>query len=109
MVINMKMYKTLAPVTIRDGLIKLTERQAARRAHLLGKEKPKGVYEVEKELFFKIGEEIGLKDVSKVHLPNLLDLEAQAKEDAKVKADAKKEAEAKAKAEKEAQAKEDAK
>lgn len=56
---------TSSPLRLNDGVVRLTDKQAAVRAHCLrphldGKGKPvKGCYEIVKEICFKVGETFG--------------------------------------------------
>jgi len=61
----MKMYRTTGPITINSGEIKLNERQAEARKHLLKPTETEGVFLAKGELCFKAGEVIGLPVVSK--------------------------------------------
>jgi hypothetical protein len=62
----MNKYRVNSPVTISDGLLKLSDDQFKRRAHALTKTDD-GVYAANKPVMFKVGEEFGHDgDLSKV-------------------------------------------
>jgi len=61
----MNMYRTLRTITVNSGEIKLDEKQAKKRRHLLIPTKKKTVFLPSGELCFKAGEVIGLSAASK--------------------------------------------
>ena len=101
----MKIYKVVAPVTISQGVMLLTDDQTRPRLHCLEKTSRKGTYAVLQKVTFKAGEVIGLEQVSKAHEPHLLGIEAVAEAEKAAEARLKAEEKAAKKAAKEAEEK----
>ena len=67
----MKDYKVLKIMTVNSGMIRLSDKQVKRRRFFLKPTARKGIFEPLDTLTFKVGEVIGLDNVSKVHAPYL--------------------------------------
>lgn len=81
----MNTYKANAPVRLVMGVLKLTEKQAARRAHVLREveDSEGGVYELIGETQFKAGEEFGYDGKVPKSVAALLDGDGEAAEPVK--------------------------
>lgn len=107
----MKFYRVATPagVQLHSGTVRLLERQAADRMHLISK-KNKNHYSIDKPIFFKMGEVFGYvgHELSRSQVDALTPVEAgeiaAAEADEQKEKKAKAEAEAKKKAEKEEKA-----
>ena len=72
----MKPYRTLAIIRLYTGIIGLTDDQAQRRINCLSKIKD-NVYEINREVVFKVGEVIGFEDIPKPYVKFLECLEPE--------------------------------
>lgn len=72
----MKPYRTLAIVRLFNGKIGLTDEQAKRRMSCLSKI-DENIYEINREVVFKVGEVIGLEDSPKPYRKSLECLEPE--------------------------------